>query len=105
MASLTFSVVIVLFFIKNMSFAQAYETVENGIKILQSNFTQILQSDCHYNTSEITNHIKYINNALDNIKLDYEFQRGSKNWVKKFDINEMKLNETSIINTKNISFD
>jgi len=33
---------------------------------------------------------------LDNIKLDYEFQRGSKNWSKQFDANDMKLNTTNI---------
>jgi hypothetical protein len=32
---------------------------------------------------------------LDNIKLDYEFQRGSKNWAKQFDSNDVKSNETS----------
>jgi len=78
-----------------MSASQVQETLGNSIKNLQSNFTQILTDNCHYNTSEITNHIKHINNALDNIKLDYEFQRGSKNWVKQFDANEMKSNEIS----------
>jgi hypothetical protein len=78
-----------------MSASQVQETLGNSIKNLQSNFTQILTDNCHYNTSEITDHIKHINNALDNIKLDYEFQRGSKNWVKQFDANEMKSNEIS----------
>jgi hypothetical protein len=78
-----------------MSALQVQETLGNSIKNLQSNFTQILTDNCHYNTSEITDHIKHINNALDNIKLDYEFQRGSKNWVKQFDANEMKSNEIS----------
>jgi hypothetical protein len=78
-----------------MSASQVQETLGNSIKNLQLNFTQILTDNCHYNTSEITDHIKHINNALDNIKLDYEFQRGSKNWVKQFDANEMKSNEIS----------
>ncbi len=73
----------------------AYETLENDIKTLQLNFTQILTSECYYKTPELINHIKYINNALDNIKLDYEFQQGSKNWAKQLDSNEMKLNKTS----------
>ena len=72
-----------------------HETLENDIKSLQLNFNEILTSGCHYHTQEITNHIKLINNALDNIKLDHEFQRGSKNWAKQFDSNEMKANETS----------
>jgi hypothetical protein len=74
---------------------QQNETLEKDIKSLQINFNEILTSGCHYHTQEILNHIKLINNALDNIKLDYEFQRGSKNWAKQFDSNEMKLNETS----------
>jgi hypothetical protein len=76
-----------------MSFSYTNDALENDIKNLQLNLTQILTSNCHYTTSEIINHIKYINNALDNIKLDYEFQRGSKNWAKQFDSNEIKLNE------------
>jgi hypothetical protein len=75
--------------------SQQNETLEKDIKSLQLNFNQILTSGCHYNTEEITNHIKHINNALDNIKLDHEFQRGSKTWAKQFDSNEIKLNETS----------
>ncbi len=82
-------------FHKNMSFSHTYETLEKDIKNVQLNFTQILTSGCYYNTSEIINHIKHINNAFDNIKLDYEFQRGSKNWAKQCDPNEMKLNQTS----------
>lgn len=78
-----------------MSLSKQYETLEKDIKDLQLNFTQIFTSGCHYNTQEIINHITYINNGLDNIKLDYEFQRASKNWAKQFDPNEMKLNETS----------
>ena len=80
-----------------MSFLQASETLENSIKTLQFNFTKILTSNSHYHTSEINQHIQLINNGLDNIKLDYEFQRGSKNWSKQFDINERKINETSKI--------
>jgi len=75
--------------------SQQNETIEKNIKNLQLNFNQLLTSGYHYNTQEITNHIKHINNALDNIKLDHEFQRGSKNWAKQFDSNEIKLNETS----------
>jgi hypothetical protein len=75
--------------------SQQNETLEKDIKSLQSGFTQIITSGSHYYTQELLNHIKYINNALDNIKLDYEFQRGSKNWAKQFDSNDMKLNETS----------
>jgi hypothetical protein len=78
-----------------MSFSHTYETLENDIKNLQLNFTKILTSGRHYTTSEIIDHIKHINNALDNIKLDYEFQRESKNWAKQFDANQMKLNATS----------
>jgi hypothetical protein len=78
-----------------MSVLQVHETLEKSIKNLQSNFTQLLTSNCHYNTSEITDYIKHINNALDNIKLDYEFRNGSKSWAKQFDVNEMKSNETS----------
>ncbi|CAF3072528.1 unnamed protein product, partial [Rotaria sp. Silwood2] len=70
------------------------EVLEKDIKSLQFKFNQILTSGCHYYTQEIANHIKHINNALDNIKLDHEFQRGSKNWAKQFDSNQMKLNET-----------
>ncbi|CAF2713630.1 unnamed protein product [Rotaria sp. Silwood2] len=72
------------------------EVLEKDIKSLQFKFNQILTSGCHYYTQEIANHIKHINNALDNIKLDHEFQRGSKNWAKQFDSNQMKLNETNI---------
>jgi len=68
------------------------DTLEKDIKNLQLNFNQIVTSGNHYSTQEITNHIKHINNALDNIKLDHEFQRGSKNWSKQFDSNEMKIN-------------
>jgi hypothetical protein len=75
--------------------SQQNETLEKDIKNLQLNFNQILTSGCHYYTKEISNHIKQINNALDNIKLDYEFQRGSKNWAKQFDSNDVKSNETS----------
>jgi len=75
--------------------SQQNETLEKDIKNLQLNFNQILISGCHYYTKEISNHIKQINNALDNIKLDYEFQRGSKNWAKQFDSNDVKSNETS----------
>ena len=71
------------------------ETLENEIKTLQQNFSYILTSGCHYYTQEITNHVKHINNALDNIKLDYEFQRGSKQWAKQFDSNDKQLNTTS----------
>ena len=74
---------------------QQNETLEKNIRNLQENFNQILVSGCHYYTQEISNHIKHINNALDNIKLDHEFQRGSKNWSKQFDSNEMKSNQTS----------
>jgi hypothetical protein len=70
-------------------------TLENDIKNLQLDFTQLLTSECYYNTSELINHIKHIINALDNIKLDDKFQHESKNWAKQFDSNEMKLNETS----------
>jgi len=75
--------------------SQQTETLDKDIKTLQLNFNEILTSGCHYHTKEITNHIKHINNALDNIKLDHEFQRGSKNWTKQFDSNEIKSNETS----------
>jgi hypothetical protein len=75
--------------------SQQYETLEKDIKNLQFNFNQILTSGCHYYTQEISNHIKLINNALDNIKLDHEFQRGSKTWAKQFDSNIVKSNETS----------
>lgn len=68
------------------------ETLENEIKTLQQNFNHILTSGVHYHTQEITHHIKHINNALDNIKLDYEFQRGSKQWAKQFDANEKQMN-------------
>lgn len=78
-----------------MSTSQVQETLENSIKNLQLNFTQIVTDNCHYNTSEITDHIKHINNALDNIKLDHEFRRGSNSWAKQFDANQMKSNETS----------
>ena len=90
-----------------MSLSHTHENLENCIKNLQFNLGQILTSNCHDTTPEIINHIKYINNALDNIKLDYEFQRGSKDWVKQFDANEMKLNETSklkIFDFGNLSF-
>ncbi|CAF2034134.1 unnamed protein product [Rotaria magnacalcarata] len=70
--------------------------LDKDIQNLQSNFTQILTSDCHYTTSEIINHIKLINNALDNIKLDYEFQRASKSLAKQFNSDEMKFNETNL---------
>lgn len=79
--------------------SQQNELLEKDIKSLQSDFNQIITSGCHYYTQELLNHIKHINNALDNIKLDYEFQRGSKNWTKQFDSNDMKLNETSKITT------
>jgi hypothetical protein len=78
-----------------MSLSKEYEILEKDIKNLQLNFTQIFTSDSHYYTQELINHIKHINNALDNIKLDYEFQRGSKNWAKQFGSSEIKLNETS----------
>ena len=78
-----------------MSFSNANETLEKDIKNLQLNFTRILTSGYHYNTPDLINHIQHINNALDNIKLDYEFQQRSKNWVKQFDSNTMKLNEMS----------
>jgi hypothetical protein len=78
-----------------MAVSQVHETLENSIKNLQSNFTLLLTSNCYYNTSELTDYIKHINNALDNIKLDCEFQRGSKSWAKQLDANEMKSNETS----------
>ena len=81
-----------------MSVSSTQEKLETGIKNLQLNFTQILTSDEHYRTPEINNHIRHVNNALDNIKLDHEFQRGSKNWIKQFDANEMKSNETSETN-------
>jgi hypothetical protein len=84
--------------------SQQNETLEKNIKNLQVNFNQILTSGCHYHTQEIRNHIKHINNALDNIKLDYEFQRGSKSWSKQFDPNEMKTNETSKKKTNNNIF-
>ena len=71
------------------------EALERDIKSLQSNFNEILTSGHHYYTQELATHIKHINNALDNIKLDYEFQRGSKNWTKQFDQNEIQSNELS----------
>lgn len=71
-------------------------TLEKDIKSLQSKFNQLLTSGCHYYTQEIANQIKHINNALDNIRLDHEFQRGSKNWSKQFDQNELQSNEMSI---------
>ncbi|CAF1101382.1 unnamed protein product [Rotaria sordida] len=76
--------------------SQQNQVLEKDIKRLQSNFNQILTSGCHYYTQEISNHIKHINDALDNIRLDHEFQHGSKNWAKQFDSNEMKLNETNV---------
>lgn len=78
-----------------MSRSFTQETLETGIRNLQLKFTQILTSDTLFRTQEITNHIKHVNNAWDNIKLDRELQRGSKNWSKQFDANEMKTNETS----------
>ncbi|CAF0956261.1 unnamed protein product [Adineta steineri] len=72
------------------------DALERDIKNLQLNFNEILTSGNHYATKEITNHVKLINNALDNIKLDHEFQRGSKTWAKQFDSNEMKSNEMNI---------
>ncbi len=78
-----------------MPFSRTNETFGNDIKNVQLNLTQILTSGCYYTTSELINHIKHINNALDNIKLDYEFQHGSKDWAKQFDAQEMKLNEAS----------
>lgn len=76
------------------------ETLESNIKHLQQDFNHILTSGCHYYTQEITNHIKHINNALDNIKLDYEFQRGSKQWSKQFDANDKQLNRESRMTNK-----
>ena len=80
---------------QHLAMLQQNETLEKDIKSLQLNFNEISTSASHYHTQEITNHIKLINNALDNIKLDYEFQRGSKNWAKQFDSNELKSNESS----------
>lgn len=71
------------------------DALEKEIKNLQYTFNQLATSDCHYHTKEIENHIKHINNALDNIKLDHEFRRGSKTWAKQFDNNEMIFNEMS----------
>ncbi|CAF1211498.1 unnamed protein product [Rotaria sordida] len=76
-----------------MSLSHTYETLGKDIKNLQLNFSQILTSDCYYNTSEIINHIKHINNALDNIKLDYELQYGSKNSAKKLETNKMDIKQ------------
>ncbi|CAF3863568.1 unnamed protein product [Rotaria sp. Silwood1] len=76
-----------------MSLSHTFETLGKDITNLQLNFSQILTSGCHYNTIEIINHIKNINNALDNIKLDYELQRGSKNSTKKIDSNEMNIKQ------------
>ena len=75
--------------------SQHREALERDIKSLQSNFSEILTSGHHYYTQELASHIKHINNALDNIKLDHEFQRGSKNWTKQFDRNEIQSNELS----------
>lgn len=86
---------IIVIRVHNMPFLPTEKTLDKDIKNLQSNFLAILTSNCHYNTSEITSHIKHINNALDNIKLDYEFQHASKSLAKQFDSDQMKLNETS----------
>lgn len=76
--------------------SQYYETLTQDIKGLQTHFNEILTSGHHYFTQEIANHIKHINNGLDNIKLDYDFQHGSKNWRKQFDSNAMRMNESSM---------
>lgn len=75
--------------------SQHQETLVQDIKSLQTNFNEILTSGHHYFTNEVADHIKHINNALDNIKLDTEFQRGSKNWTKQFDSNAMRMNQSS----------
>ncbi|CAF0880755.1 unnamed protein product [Adineta ricciae] len=76
--------------------SQRNDVLEKDIRNLQLNFNEILTSGQHYSTQDITNNIKLITNALDNIKLDHEFQRGSKNWAKQFDANEMKMNELNV---------
>ncbi|CAF3076749.1 unnamed protein product [Rotaria socialis] len=75
---------------------QHNNALEKDIKSLQFSFNQIVTSSTHYHTREIENEVRHINNALDNIKLDREFQRGSKNWAKQFDANDVKQNETNI---------
>ena len=75
--------------------SQENEVLEKDIKNLQDSFNQILTSGRHYYTQEIANYIKRINNGLDNIKLEHEFQRGSRNWIKQFDPNEIKSNKIS----------
>jgi len=70
--------------------SQQNETLCNDIQNLQTNFNKILTSGTHYLTQEITNHVQLINNALDNIKLDHEFQRSSTNWSKQFDADNMQ---------------
>lgn len=71
-----------------MSRSFTQETLETGIRNLQLKFTQILTSDTLYRTQEIVDHIKHVNNAWDNIKLDRELRHGSKNWNKQLDTNE-----------------
>jgi hypothetical protein len=80
---------------EGISMSHRREALEQDIKSLQSSFNEILTSGHHYFTQELAAHIKHINNALDNIKLDHEFQRGSKNWTKQFDANEIQSNELS----------
>jgi hypothetical protein len=71
--------------------------LEQDIKSLQSSLNEFRTSNHYYCTQELTNHIQHINNALDNIKLDQEFQRESKNWIKQFDVNSIQQNRTSRI--------
>ena len=83
------------------SMSQHQETLVQDIKSLQTNFNEILTSGHHYFTNEIAGHVKHINNALDNIKLDVDFQRGSKNWTKQFDSGSMRLNQSSTVSMEN----
>lgn len=75
---------------------QQNETLDRDIRNLQTTFNQILTSGTHYLTQEITSHVQLINNALDNIKLDHEFRRSSKNWSKQFDANEMQTDRAYV---------
>lgn len=78
--------------------SQHGEALEQSIKSLQLKFNEIITSGHHYHTNELDNHIKHINDALDNIKLDYEFQQESKSWAKQFDRNELNANRNSTMN-------
>ncbi|CAF0755657.1 unnamed protein product [Didymodactylos carnosus] len=71
-------------------------TFEKSIKNLQNEFTTLISSDCYYFTQEICDQIKNINHALNNIKLDHEFQVGSKQWAKQFDSEKLKQNEKAV---------